>query len=68
MKANPFLNEQGYGAMSASDRIYEVERFDLEQCRAALDVDGLQKAVSTKVHRRIRKLEKDAAAATGSRT
>ena len=68
MKHNPFLNAQGHGAMSSADRLYAVERFDIEQCRAALDVPGLQKTVSTKLHSRIRKLEKEAAAVTGARS
>ncbi|KMQ73768.1 hypothetical protein [Marinobacter subterrani] len=60
MSDNPFLNDHGYGPQSAADRIYAVERFDLDECRAALDVPGLQKAVANKLHSRIRKLEWEA--------
>lgn len=60
MSDNPFLNDQGYGALSAADRIYAIERFDLDECRAALEVPGLQKAVANKLHSRIRRLEWEA--------
>ncbi|HEQ0080742.1 TPA: hypothetical protein VDW64_006477, partial [Pseudomonas aeruginosa] len=39
-----------------------VAGFDLEQCRAALSVTGLQKIVEKKVRTRIRQLEKQASA------
>ncbi|WP_342162072.1 hypothetical protein Q7586_28015 (plasmid) [Pseudomonas aeruginosa] len=46
--------------MSADDRLRVLESFDLEQCRAALSVPGLQKTVEKKLHSRIRQLNKEA--------
>lgn len=57
--SNPFMNAQGYGSMSADDRIRDVQRFDLAQCQAALTVPGLQKTVEQRLRSRIRKLEKE---------
>lgn len=62
-KTNPFiLPDRGYGAVDTESRLRAVERFDLEQCRAALEVLGLQATVEKKLHSRIRQLEKLAGA------
>lgn len=60
MQTNPFMGAEGYGAMSAEDRLRDVPGFDLKQCRAALAVPGLQKTVEQRLRARIRKLEKEA--------
>mgnify|MGYP000167724845 CR=1 FL=1 len=59
MTSNPFLNENGVGAVTVEDRLYRLVRFDLEQCVAALYVPGLQKTVERKLQARIRQLEKE---------
>lgn len=46
--------------MTAEGRISRVFRFDLGQCRAALELPGLQKTVIAAIERRIRKLEREA--------
>lgn len=56
--ANPFMGKDGFGAVSAEDRLYCLQNFSLAQCRAALDVPGLQKSVEQRLRARIRKLEK----------
>lgn len=58
---NPFLDKDGHGAVDTVSRLDRVQRFDLDQCRAALLVPGLQKTVEKKVRSRIRRLEKEAA-------
>jgi hypothetical protein len=60
MQSNPFMGPEGYGAMSVEDRLRDVPTFNLEQCRAALDLPGLQKTVEQRLRARIRKLEKEA--------
>lgn len=60
MQHNPFMHAQGYGSVSVEDRLRDVPTFDLEQCRAALAVPGLQKTVEQRLRARIRKLEKEA--------
>lgn len=60
MQTNPFTGCEGYGAMSVDDRLRDAPTFDLEQCRAALAVPGLQKTVEKRLRARIRKLEKEA--------
>lgn len=59
--SNPFVRYDATlgmetGAVDAESRKRAVEGFDLEQCRAALEVPGLQKAVEAKCWSRIRKL------------
>lgn len=65
MITNPFYAASYNGHdcyhVSASDRLLAVQRFDIEQCRAALKLPGLQKSVITALERRIRKLEREAA-------
>lgn len=56
---NPFMGPQGYGAVTVEDRVRDVAAFNLEQCRAALNVPGLQKAVGQRLRARIRKLEQE---------
>lgn len=53
--SNPF-NAPGYdyGAVDTESRLRALESFNLEQCRAALEIDGLQKAVEKKLRTRIR--------------
>ena len=60
---NPFETGQVYNGhrmqdCGAEDRIGRVKGFDADQCRAALDVPGLQKTVRTAVERRLRALAK----------
>jgi hypothetical protein len=43
-----------------ASRVDAVKKFTIEQCRTALELDGLQKSVRTAIERRIRKLEKSA--------
>lgn len=59
MHRNPFMGAEGCGAMSVEDRLRDVPSFNLEQCRAALDVPGLQKTVEQRLRARIRTLEKE---------
>ncbi|KSI47194.2 hypothetical protein AO977_34260 [Pseudomonas aeruginosa] len=62
-QSNPFNHPgQSYGAVDVDSRLRAVAGFDLEQCRAALAVTGLQKIVEKKVRTRIRQLEKQASA------
>jgi hypothetical protein len=58
-ETNPFLGKDGHGAVDAASRLDRVQRFDLDQCRAALLVPDLQKTVENKIRSRIRKLEKE---------
>lgn len=68
-QANPFIRpDKDYGAVSADDRLRALESFNLEQCRAALSVPGLQKTVEKKLRSRIRMLEKRAIATTQNQT
>ncbi len=56
---NPFIRPgHQYGAIDVESRLRTLESFDLEQCRAALALPHLQKAVAAKLHSRIRRLEK----------
>lgn len=59
-KSNPFADANGVGAVDVAGRLGMVERFDLDQCHAALTVPHLQATVERKVRSRIRKLEKEA--------
>ncbi|NMZ73431.1 hypothetical protein HBO32_10000 [Pseudomonas nitroreducens] len=58
-QVNPF-NQPGqeYGAVDTESRLRALEVFDLDQCRAALALSGLQKTVEKRLHSRIRMLEK----------
>ena len=56
---NPFLQSNGYGSCDAVSRLYDVKKFDLDECKRALNVRGLQKTVETAIKSRIRKLEKE---------
>ncbi|UIO45573.1 hypothetical protein [Pseudomonas aeruginosa] len=62
--SSPTFNHPGqsYGAVDVDSRLRAVAGFDLEQCRAALAVTGLQKIVEQKIRTRIRQLEKQASA------
>lgn len=65
-KANPFMAPgREYGAVDTESRLRVLEDFNLDQCRAALDVPGLQKTVEKKLHSRVRVLEKLATASKG---
>lgn len=67
-QANPFIPPgRTYGAVDTENRLVAVEGFNLEQCRAALAVPHLQKAVEKKLTSRIRRLEKQAATVAGNR-
>lgn len=59
---NPFVTGHVDGhetmAMAVEDRLDMVKRFDLQQCREALQVEHLQGTVTKAVERRIRQLEK----------
>lgn len=57
--SNPF-NQPGqeYGAVDTESRLRALEAFDLDQCRAALALPGLQKTVEKKLNGRVRMLEK----------
>ena len=58
-QANPFIpSGREYGAVDTESRLRALEDFDLEQCRAALALPGLQKTVEKKLRSRIRALEK----------
>lgn len=60
-KQNPFYsgtyNGRACYCISADDRVRRVADFDLETCREALNVSGLQSTVRQAIERRIRKLE-----------
>jgi hypothetical protein len=58
-ESNPFLDKDGHGAVDTVSRLDRVQRFDLDQCQAALLVPDLQKTVKNKIRSRIRKLEKE---------
>ncbi|MCY1375716.1 hypothetical protein D9M69_631500 [compost metagenome] len=59
---NPFIPPgRSCGAVDTDSRLRALEGFDLHQCRAALEVPGLQKTVEKKLHSRIRLLERQAA-------
>lgn len=56
---NPFIpSGREYGAVDTDSRLRALKDFDLEQCRAALALPGLQKTVEKKLQNRIRALEK----------
>ena len=63
MNTHPFYaatyNGQDFYHTCATNRLMAVQRLSLEQCRAALEVPGLQKTVITALERRIRKLERE---------
>jgi hypothetical protein len=56
--ANPFRHADGTITMDAASRIDAVKSFDLEQCRQALEVPGLQKAVEKRLRSKIRRINK----------
>ncbi|MCC5809909.1 MAG: hypothetical protein JJU06_06000 [Ectothiorhodospiraceae bacterium] len=60
---NPFFAGEYSGMQTyhvdAASRLDAAKRFNLEECRAALQVKGLQKTVATALERRIRKLERE---------
>lgn len=60
---NPFYTGTYHGhdcfTMDAASRLDRVKNFTLPECRAALRVDGLQKAVRQAIERRIKKFEKE---------
>lgn len=59
---NPFVSGCYDGhevmAVTVEDRLDMVKRFDLDQCRAALNLENLQSTVTKAVERRIRQLGK----------
>lgn len=59
---NPFYTGTYCGhptfVTATADRLEEVKDFDADQCRAALNVSGLQASVESAVKRRLAKLEK----------
>lgn len=60
--ANPFMQPgRQYGAVDAESRLRAVDSFDVDQCRAALALPHLQKAVVKKLQSRIRLLDKSVA-------
>lgn len=65
MNKHPFYTATYNGidcyATATSCRLLMLQRFDAEQCKAALEVEGLQKTVRTALERRLRKLAKGAA-------
>jgi len=59
MSTNPFSSNGGKTAWIDGDsRLYCVKKFSLEECKAALELSDLQKAVRIAIERRIRKLSK----------
>lgn len=54
---NPFQTSHG-AHLSADDRLHAIKGFNLDQCHAALNVAGLQKAVENALTRKIKKLNK----------
>lgn len=62
MQTNPFIPAgRSCGAVDTDSRLRALEGFDLQQCRAALEVPGLQKTVEKKLRSRIRRLEQQEA-------
>lgn len=60
---NPFYSGRSYcgeqlQAVDVESRLRMLKSFDIEQCRMALQVQGLQKTVAVAAERRIRKLSK----------
>lgn len=59
---NPFIAMRTKGRAlfhtDAESRLQMVSKFDLPQCRAALEIPDLQIAVKKRIEARIRKLEK----------
>ncbi|MFP4131289.1 MAG: hypothetical protein ACLFVF_04135 [Thiohalospira sp.] len=53
---NPFTGEP-MGATSAEDRLEMVPRFTAQECRDALALPGLQKAVANALRRRLTHIE-----------
>lgn len=56
---DPFLNEQGIGAVDAQSRIDMVRQFDVQQCRDAKRVPCIQKTVIKAIYTRLNKIRKD---------
>lgn len=69
MKKSPNLNPFFAGSYNGHDcyhlaadaRMRAVEAFDLAQCRAALEIEPLQKTVRQAIERRMRKLPQSGA-------
>lgn len=61
---NPFFagmnGDIGTYWCDGDSRLRRVKEFNLDQCRAALALEGLQKTVRQAVERRVRKLKRDA--------
>ncbi|MBW8034182.1 MAG: hypothetical protein FVQ79_00510 [Planctomycetes bacterium] len=62
-KENPFVtgayNGHLVGHIDVDSRIHTVREFNLDQCKRALNVPGLQRTVERAIKSRIRKLEKE---------
>ena len=63
-KSHPFYSGTYNGHdcyyVTADDRVKRVAEFDLDTCRAALQLEDLQATVRQALERRIRKLERAA--------
>jgi len=61
---NPFITGHHNGhdlqTFDVEGRLASVKRFDACQCYAALEIEGLQKAVAVAVKRRLKQLERKA--------
>lgn len=61
-KDHPFYSGTYNGrdcyCMTADDRVKRVAAFDLDVCRRALELPGLQSTVRQAIERRMRKLQK----------
>lgn len=57
--SNPFVNEKGIGAVDAESRISMIKDFTEKQLVSALCVPNIQKTVTRKILRRLRKLESE---------
>lgn len=64
MQRNPFVtgyyNGHPVQTVDVQGRLSAVERFDLQELCAALEVPGLQKTVAQRIRARIRTLERQA--------
>jgi len=56
-KAGAYNGSQTYHT-SGSERLHQIKGFNLEQCKAGLRVEGLQKAVEKALNSRVKKLNK----------
>ena len=61
-KVNPFFSGTYNGhvcfTQDAAERVQKVREFTAQQCQAALELPGLQKSVTTAIHRRLARLER----------